>query len=251
VTEVNNSPSISITAPANNENIRDRKDITWTATDPEGAELTIVIEKSSDNGVSYSSIAGGEINDGIYSWFSGNDKDGDYILRLTAADGTNTSSDQKSIKLVFNSTEYSDYSRSNSGGSSSGGSPLSEAFLPTPAPSPIVPAPSPELVTSPNPNLNLPIPSPESQINQPSNNNLQNITGSRNSINVLGSPLPSLSDNPIPELDGGDNIGQEGLAANIGEAFSSGVGFVWRGVSAVGNFVGDIFSSIFSIFGRR
>lgn len=88
------SPQITLTAPNGGEIWSGIRDITWTATDPDGDTLSIDILISPDNGNNWSILAASETNDGVFSRNLDFLADGSkFLVQVRATDGVHTVSD--------------------------------------------------------------------------------------------------------------------------------------------------------------
>ncbi|MEW5766299.1 MAG: Ig-like domain-containing protein [bacterium] len=84
-------PVIDITAPHPGDVWSGLRDITWTASDPDNDTLSITIEFSPEGGLTWQTIAAGEVNDGTYNLNFSPFADGlNNLIRITATDGTYT-----------------------------------------------------------------------------------------------------------------------------------------------------------------
>ncbi|MDI6791353.1 MAG: Ig-like domain-containing protein [bacterium] len=87
-------PQITLTAPNGGEIWSGIRDITWTATDPDGDTLSIDILISPDNGNNWSILAASEPNDGVFSRNLDFLADGsNFLVQVRATDGVYTVSD--------------------------------------------------------------------------------------------------------------------------------------------------------------
>jgi N-acetylneuraminic acid mutarotase len=85
-------PQVTVTYPNGGEILADSATITWTATDPDLGDsslLLVDLDYSANAGGSWSGIATGEANDGHHFWdISGLADDSTYLVRITATDPT-------------------------------------------------------------------------------------------------------------------------------------------------------------------
>ena len=80
-------PSATVLTPNCGEIIYGTTDINWTATDPQGDPITITLEYSPDNSVTWYTIAAGLANTGTYVWNTLGMPQGDqYLVRVTATE---------------------------------------------------------------------------------------------------------------------------------------------------------------------
>jgi len=102
----NSEPSVSITQPDGGETVSGNYEIKWTASDSDGDTVTLNIDYSADSGSTWNSIATNETDDGSFLWDTTVVSDGTgYRIKLTASDGSLTSSDVSSSDFeVRNST---------------------------------------------------------------------------------------------------------------------------------------------------
>lgn len=102
----NSAPTVSLSQPDGGEVVSGNYEIKWSASDVDGDTVTLNIDYSSDSGSTWNSIATGEANDGSFLWDTTSVADGtNYRIRLTASDGSLTSSDVSSSDFeVRNST---------------------------------------------------------------------------------------------------------------------------------------------------
>jgi len=84
----NHMPSVTLTAPTGGETWYAVRDITWTASDPDGDTVTMMLYYSVDSGSSWTLIAHQEPNDGTYPWDMRSLTDGDtYRVKAVVFDG--------------------------------------------------------------------------------------------------------------------------------------------------------------------
>ncbi|MEE8403351.1 MAG: PEGA domain-containing protein, partial [Candidatus Hydrothermarchaeaceae archaeon] len=94
--EFNESLSVTIISPKFGDILVKDADITWSAIDPDGGELTIDISYSTDDGETWSVLASGEENDGIFTWDTRDANDGEYVLKIATNDTNGTSDESRS-----------------------------------------------------------------------------------------------------------------------------------------------------------
>ena len=95
-------PSVTLLNPQCGAIIYQSTNITWNAVDYQGDPITIDIEYSSNNGTIWMTIATNEANDGIYLWDVSNLAQGSqYLVRVTASDGTYSSYDVSSCPFTI------------------------------------------------------------------------------------------------------------------------------------------------------
>lgn len=86
----NNPPQVIVTYPDGGETLTDSATITWTATDPDPGDSTLLLvdlDYSSNGGGSWNPIAIGETNDGAHFWnISGLSDGSNYLVRITVTD---------------------------------------------------------------------------------------------------------------------------------------------------------------------
>lgn len=91
----NQPPQVNVLAPVAGEVITGTSyRIQWEASDPDGVsdELTVDIKFSSNSGASWTTVASGEDNDGLYEWdISDLISGGAYVIRVTATDSLGAS----------------------------------------------------------------------------------------------------------------------------------------------------------------
>jgi len=88
------TPVVTVTKPTQGQVCTGLADVGWTALDYAGRELTIKIEYSIDKGDTWTTLATGEENDGIYKWdLTKLDRGGEYMVCVIAsrADGASGS----------------------------------------------------------------------------------------------------------------------------------------------------------------
>ena len=95
-------PVVTLLNPQCGVSIYQTTDITWNAIDYQGDPISITLEYSADNGVTWSTIAINEANDGTYTWdVSGLAQGNQYLVRVTASDGTYSSYDVSSCPFTI------------------------------------------------------------------------------------------------------------------------------------------------------
>ena len=95
-------PSVTLLNPQCGVSIYQTTDITWNAIDYQGDPISITLEYSADNGITWATIALNEPNDGTYTWdVSGLAQGNQYLVRVTASDGTYSSSDVSSCPFTI------------------------------------------------------------------------------------------------------------------------------------------------------
>lgn len=104
LTNTYHAPWVEVTAPNGGEIWAGQNNITWVAPDVDGDVVTIDIYYSSNGGVDWTTEATDEPNDSIYSWDTESVDDGNqYLIRLVADDGTDTSWDiSDAVFTVYN-----------------------------------------------------------------------------------------------------------------------------------------------------
>jgi len=95
-------PVVIVNYPNGAEQLYGTFDIEWTATDVMD-DLTIDIEYSDDAGGSWNVLANSEDNDGAYSWDTTGLDDTDFLVRVTADDGTDSISDTSDATFELDS----------------------------------------------------------------------------------------------------------------------------------------------------
>ncbi len=113
INNVNEKPTVTVTAPNGGESWGGTKTITWTASDPDNETLTVTLYYSKNSGVNWTQIASGEANDGSYDWDTktvGNANS--YRINVSVVDSGSLSSSDMS---------NSDFTVSNSADSGGGG----------------------------------------------------------------------------------------------------------------------------------
>ena len=103
------APEITVTYPNGGETLSGSATITWTATDPDPGETTLLdidLEYSANAGGSWNPIASGESNDGSYLWdVSGLTDGSNYLVRTTATDPTmRTDNDESDAVFTIQNT---------------------------------------------------------------------------------------------------------------------------------------------------
>jgi subtilisin family serine protease len=84
----NNAPTVTVLYPNGGEIVAGTCAIQWTASDPDGDPLTVDIEYSDDNGVTWYPIIMGTGNTGSYPWDTNSVSQGtQYLIRITVYDG--------------------------------------------------------------------------------------------------------------------------------------------------------------------
>ena len=92
--EINDAPQVNVISPNGGEVLSGISQIRWTADDPEDDELTIDIDYSSNNGQSWSILFNSIANDDSEQFDTRDLANGNqYLIRVTADDGTNRASD--------------------------------------------------------------------------------------------------------------------------------------------------------------
>ena len=96
-------PAVTVDYPAGGEVIGGIIPVQWTATSPEGLDLTIKIEYKNETGTSWTLVADNEENDGTYNWdvtaLSANER---YMVKVTATDTMGDSGSD--VSALFNIT---------------------------------------------------------------------------------------------------------------------------------------------------
>lgn len=101
----NTPPTITILYPVGGETLNGKVDIQWSASDPEGDEITIDIYYSKDNGITWTEIATGLANTGSYEWDTTTVEDGYYIIKIKATDTNMLSSEDITAARVMVNNE--------------------------------------------------------------------------------------------------------------------------------------------------
>ena len=84
----NTSPVVALSAPVGEEIWSRAAEIKWSATDADDDLLGITLEYSADSGNNWSTIAGNEDNDGLFTWETNAVPNGsNYRVKITASDG--------------------------------------------------------------------------------------------------------------------------------------------------------------------
>ena len=103
----NHMPSVTLTAPTGGETWYAVRDITWTASDPDGDTVTMMLYYSADSGSSWTLITHQEPNDGTYSWDMRSLADGDdYRVKAVVFDGGLSASDLSSSNFSIDHSDY-------------------------------------------------------------------------------------------------------------------------------------------------
>ena len=96
-------PAVTVDYPAGGEVIGGIIPVQWTATSPEGLDLTIKIEYKNETGTDWTLVADNEENDGTYNWdvtaLSANER---YMVKVTATDTMGDSGSD--VSALFNIT---------------------------------------------------------------------------------------------------------------------------------------------------
>jgi parallel beta-helix repeat protein len=97
-------PQVTVTYPNGGELLLDSTDITWTATDPDVGDSTILsvdLEYSPDAGSTWTYIDSNQANDGVYGWSVFDLDDGtEYLIRIAVTD-TSGLFDEDTSDAVF------------------------------------------------------------------------------------------------------------------------------------------------------
>jgi len=116
INNVNEAPTITLTAPNGGETWRNTKSITWTASDPDNDTLTIAIYYRINSSSAWASIDSSELNDGSFNWDTTSVSNGDnYTVNVTVTDGSLLASDASDDEFTIDNS-------ASSGGSGSSGS---------------------------------------------------------------------------------------------------------------------------------
>lgn len=97
----NQAPIVTVTSPNGGEIWKGTKNIAWNASDADGDALTMTIQKSTD-GASWTNIATGEANDGLFAWDTTTTTDSaSYLIRVIASDGQLTGQDDSNAVFTI------------------------------------------------------------------------------------------------------------------------------------------------------
>ncbi len=101
----NERPVVTLTAPTGGEVWTGLQEITWTASDPEGEEVTISIFYSSDSGTTWQGEAFNSANDGTHPFDTTFLSDGSrYRVRIVASDGARTAEAASTEDFIINNS---------------------------------------------------------------------------------------------------------------------------------------------------
>lgn len=125
INNINEAPTVTVTAPNGGEIWNGSKTITWNATDSDDDTLTVSIyyRNSSSSSSSWATIASSEANTGSHTWDTTSVSDGTYLINVTAKDpGGLSASDISNSNFTINNTVSNSTSSNQTSGSS--GTPL-------------------------------------------------------------------------------------------------------------------------------
>jgi PGF-pre-PGF domain-containing protein len=115
VNNVNEAPTITLTAPNGGEDWEDTETITWSASDPDNDTLTIALYYRLNSSSAWASIDSSEPNDGSFNWDTTSvSNGGNYTVNVTVTDGSLFASD-------ISDDEFSIYNSGGGGGGGGGG----------------------------------------------------------------------------------------------------------------------------------
>ena len=95
-------PELKITSPRGGEKWSNTREVRWQASDSTAQSLRIDVEFSHDGGQSWSTLASGLANTGLYQWDTRGVANGTYLLRLSADNGQTKSSEISEPFVVDN-----------------------------------------------------------------------------------------------------------------------------------------------------
>lgn len=99
-----NSPQVSLSYPNGGEMLHGQVLVQWTGSDLDGDDLTYALLYSPDNGLTWNTIAH-DLEDSSYTWDTSDLPTGEqYIMRVLATDGFNTTSIESSGPFSINET---------------------------------------------------------------------------------------------------------------------------------------------------
>lgn len=126
INNINEAPTITVTAPNGGEIWNGSKSIRWNATDPDDDALTISIyyRNSSNSSASWTTISSAESNTGSYTWDTTSVLDGNaYLINVTAKDpgGLKASAVSAGIFTIKNAANNTAGNNASTGGGASTG----------------------------------------------------------------------------------------------------------------------------------
>jgi len=105
VNNINDAPSLDLISPTSGETVSGIYDITWLASDPDGDEVFITIDISSDSGGNFLRLISSASNSGAYSFDSTGFQNGtNYVIKVVASDGIASSSSVSGVFEISNQT---------------------------------------------------------------------------------------------------------------------------------------------------
>lgn len=123
----NDPPAVTVNSPNGGETLAGGSlhNITYTATDPNGDNLTITLEFSTNGGTSWTVIAGNQPNNGTHSWTVPNLATTQAQVRVIANDGQATDSDTSDGNFTITTTPQGNNTLAVTNGSGGSGADIS------------------------------------------------------------------------------------------------------------------------------